>query len=304
MFAFALLAVVGLSPYTAVHGNESPARHFVGSTPCDSLPRRFLDVRPDVPCQRITWQLALATDAATGQPTTFKLFVVYGMQAQSAPGLVDGATSKQLYGTWSIGRGFRSDPNAVVYRLIAEAPLRSAEFVSIGDSILHLLNEDKTLMIGNPSWSYTLNVTNGTASGGGSRRFQPASTGHRTAAGIFEGRTPCQELASHLNVTVRAACNKIKWRLTLRNDPEAGIPATYTLEGFVYRNPPRTGRWAILENLNTGAVIYQLDPDQPRVFLSLHRADKNVLLFLNDAGDPFVGNSQFSFTLNRVADAR
>jgi hypothetical protein len=101
-------------------------------------------------------------------------------------------------------------------------------------------------------------------------------------------------------VATSSDCNKIKWRLTLHQDPATGTPTTYKLEGFVYRNPPRTGKWVVLEDASANAVVYRLDPDQPGGFLSLFRADDNILLFLNRAGDFLVGDVHYSYTLNRV----
>lgn len=130
---------------------------FVGSTPCDDLPRQFLGIPAQSPCERITWQLTLLTDQDTSLPTIYKLVSTYGMQAQSAPGFVAGGTTTEIQGTWTIVKGTKSNPDAVVYDLNAEQPRSSMSLVKVGDHLLHLLNPDKGLMIGNAAWSYTLN---------------------------------------------------------------------------------------------------------------------------------------------------
>ena len=74
------------------------------------------------------------------------------------------------------------------------------------------------------------------------------------------------------------------------------------LGGFAWRNPPKTGKWTIIRGIkgDPNAVVYQLEPDDPQSFLSFLKADENILLFLDKEQNPLVGNSHFSYTLNRV----
>lgn len=120
--------------------------------------------------------------------------------------------------------------------------------------------------------------------------------------GVFEGRTPCQELARQLNVVTSAECNKIKWRLILFQDPATHAPTSYRLEGFVYRKPPRTGKWRILKGTTTDpqAIVYQLDPEIAGGFQSFLKGDDNILFFLDKERNLLVGNEDFSYTLNRI----
>lgn len=120
--------------------------------------------------------------------------------------------------------------------------------------------------------------------------------------GHFEGRSPCQEIVQMLEVPGRDDCLKIKWQLVLFQDPVTHAPTTYALGGFAWRNPPRTGKWRIVKGSNEdpNAVVYQLDPDDPKGFLSFLKADENILFFLDKNRDLLIGNAQFSFTLNRV----
>jgi hypothetical protein len=120
--------------------------------------------------------------------------------------------------------------------------------------------------------------------------------------GYFEGRSPCREITRLLGVVGRVECFKIKWQLILFQDPATGAPTTYALGGFAWRNPPRTGKWAIVKGTkeDPNATVYQLDSDQPQGFLSFAKADENILLFLDRERNLLVGNSRFSYTLNRV----
>lgn len=120
--------------------------------------------------------------------------------------------------------------------------------------------------------------------------------------GVFDGRTPCQELASQLNEKVTSACIKIKWRLTLYNDAITGKPGGYELLGFIYKkDKPRTGKWSISKGTpaNPEAIVYQLDEPGGRT-LFLQKGDDHVLFFLDQKKNLLVGNRDFSYTLNRI----
>lgn len=122
--------------------------------------------------------------------------------------------------------------------------------------------------------------------------------------GVFEGRSPCQEIVGLLNVAGREACAKIKWRLVLYQDPVTHAPTTYALGGFMWRNPPRTGKWSIVKGtpIDPNATVYQLDPDDPQGFLSFVKADDNILFFLDKDRNLLIGNIKHSYTLNRVTN--
>ena len=120
--------------------------------------------------------------------------------------------------------------------------------------------------------------------------------------GIFDGRTPCQDLAKQLNEKITSECIKIKWRLILYKDSITGNPGKYELQGFVYKkNNPRVGKWHILKGTKADpeAIVYQLD-QQGRESLFFQKGDNNILFFLDQEKKLMVGNRDFSYTLNRV----
>lgn len=303
-----IVATLGLGSVPLPAG-PAGAAVFVGSTPCDARPRKFVGIDAASACERITWQLTFSTDELTRRPTTFSLVAVYGLSAQRAPGFVDSGTEVRLQGIWSIVKGAATGSQATAYRITAEKPQRTLHLALVSDNLLHPLNDDKSLMLGNASWSYTLSRMNAAPQtsrsvNGGLQRVSAtnvtAGSAGSNITGIFDGRTPCQELARQLNVQTSSACDKIKWRLTLYQDPKTGAPATYKLEGFVYRNPPRSGDWTIRKAAtDMHALVYQLDPDEGGEFLSFFKADEDVLFMLNKEGDFLVGNIHYSYTLNR-----
>lgn len=292
----AVLAVAALSLGGAVMAKTpSPtAARFVGTTPCDPPARQFIGIEAKVPCERITWRLALTT----GRPARYALTAAYGLQAQSAPGLVDGGTTVRLQGAWSTVQGIDAGPTAMAYRLTGETG-RSVAFAKIGETLLHLLNDDKSLAVGNSSWSYTLNSA---LPGRGAPPSTPNASARRKAAGIYEGRTPCEALAREFGIAVESDCTKLKWRLTLAQDPSSGTPTTFRLDGTPYRRHPLTGRWAILKDGPGKRTVYRLTVDQTAHVLSFLKADDNILLFLDATGGTRVGDDAFSYTLNRSSE--
>lgn len=94
-------------------------------------------------CEKIKWQLTLYHDPRAGRPTTFTFR----------------GTRATREGTWTLVRGTAPDPNATVYRLDPEPPHRPISFQKADDNILLLLDGIRRLMLGDASWSYTLNRT-------------------------------------------------------------------------------------------------------------------------------------------------
>ena len=116
--------------------------------------------------------------------------------------------------------------------------------------------------------------------------------------GVFRGRTPCQDLSAQLNAPASEACNKVKCRVILYQDPTTRAPTTYTWAG----KTNLTGNWSIVEGTKTDpkATVCQLQLPNPEGFLSLLKVDENILFLLGKDGRPLVGNIEFSYTLNRI----
>ena len=69
----------------------------------------------------------------------------------------------------------------------------------------------------------------------------------------------------------------------------------------VERETIREGKWKVTKGTktDTNAIVYQLDGFESDGPIFLLKADRNVLLFLTKDGSPLVGDSDFSYTLNR-----
>lgn len=131
------------------------SRHdeFVGSTPCHALARDFLGIPSHAACECIQWQLKLQSSDVAGRGT-YTLVTTHGISETNGLGFFQSGTRTETRGQWVTTIG---NPDRIVYRLQATAPDRSLSLVRIDENLLHLLTRDGQLMVGNDSWSCTLN---------------------------------------------------------------------------------------------------------------------------------------------------
>lgn len=287
---------------------------FEGTTPCSRLTRPLPQIPEDTDCEQMLWRLVLYQDPDTENPTTYGLNSAYGLPKQGTPDLVRGGTPIVMVGKWDIAKGTQTNPDAVVYRLDPDDPQKAVSFLKISDDILHILDRDRALMVGNGAWAYTLNrmdnqipipadQAEGSQPEGPTRPPIPSPPAGASIVGVFDGRTPCHEIVLEFtNTSPYPGCMKIKWRLTLYEDQKTGAPSTYLYmgtRGFTQ------GIWTILQESeqHPNAIIYQLNPDhsqQPVYFL---KADENHLFLLDEGLNFQVGNALFSYTLSRTDKA-
>jgi hypothetical protein len=112
---------------------------FEGRTPCGRIAVEFTGF-PGEGCEKIKWRLTLYQDSVTGRPTTFRYQ----------------GTRTTREGNWVLSRGTPSDPGATVVRLTPAAPHRAIAFQKV-DDVLLLLDGTGKAVVGDASWSYTLN---------------------------------------------------------------------------------------------------------------------------------------------------
>ena len=166
-------------------------------------------------------------------------------------------------------------------------------------------------MVGNGGWSYTLNradsaekpVDPSLAANAPDMSYpiSPFAIGPNVF-GVFEGRSPCHGIARELNLPQHAGCHKVKWRVTLYQNPETSVPTTYKIEGTLHRQRVREGTWSIVRGakIDPNATVYRLNPTETEAALLLLKADNNILFFLDQSRELLVGHADFSYTLNRV----
>jgi hypothetical protein len=299
--------LAGCAARTPVHTVQAATLGvFEGTTPCHNIPRPLPQIPANIDCELMTWKLTLYQDPDSGSPTTFSLASAYGLTQPNTPGIRGGGTKVEMAGQWALARGTKTDPGAAVYRLNPDNPSRSISFVKLDEYLLHVLDRDKGLMVGNAAWSYTLNRTDkarGESSPPGTNPasrppIPPLPTGSSTF-GVFEGRTACGDVALQFTLFPASECRLIKWRLTLYQDPGTGAPTTFALKGT---RGDREGTWTILRGAraNPAADVYRFVPGNRQQAASFLKADDNTLLLLDRDGNLTVGDPIISNTLSRV----
>jgi hypothetical protein len=123
----------------AAQSRSSVLGVFEGRTPCGRIAVEFTGF-PGDGCEKIKWRLTLFQDSASGRPTTFRYQ----------------GTRTSREGTWALSRGTPSDPGAAVVRLTPAAPHPAIAFQKV-DDVLLLLDGAGNAVVGDASWSYTLN---------------------------------------------------------------------------------------------------------------------------------------------------
>lgn len=135
------------------------SERFVASTPCGGIFQSLLSMPSNAACDFIKWEIIFQRDTQTQTPTDFQLQATYGVYQPNTNLFAGGGTPITITGKWDITKGTKNNPNALVYRLLADQPDKTLSFVKMDDNLLHLLYGDKSLMIGTPSHSYTFNKT-------------------------------------------------------------------------------------------------------------------------------------------------
>jgi hypothetical protein len=137
---------------------------FAGTTPCGNVirPLHKINAEADCPageckCIMVEWELTLFQDANTKEPTRYTLkginrHIVKETNMYSEPGI-----KSEVEGKWTIVRGTKTKPDAIYYQLNPGKPGMDLRFLKLGDNLLHIVDQDEKLMIGNEFFSYTLN---------------------------------------------------------------------------------------------------------------------------------------------------
>jgi hypothetical protein len=271
---------------------------FVGTTPGSQSIRQLLQISSDPEPEVIRWKLTLYQEEKTLASAGYQLRCDYGLTAPGEPGMAKGIKTLERQGVWTRSQGSKSNPAAQ----------------QIDDNVLHVLNPDRSLMIGNGGWSYSLNRAERAEElvDPALSRFEPDMSYRISAlatgpavAGVFEGRSPCRGIARQLRIPSHPACLKAKWRVTLYQNPETLTPTIYRIEGTFFRRGAVEGTWAHVRTRNgAGPIVYRLTPGSNGTALYLLKGDDNVLFFLDQKEQLLVGNLYFSYTLNRRAPPR
>lgn len=265
---------------------------FEATTPCSGIKPPLPQIPQGTNCEMTIWKITFNSDK------TYTLLATYGMTQPNATRVKNGGTQISLQGTWS------QDPITGIVNLTSSDSQSQISFMKITDELIHLLDVDKKMMVGNGGWSYTLNKIN-------SRLRSESKNTHivtskELATGVYEGRTPCQNsllVFTKSFVESSQGCERIKWLITFYQDAK-GNPTRYIF-GIQGRNDSHQGTWHAIQGTlsNSEAIIYQLQPDDNRQIIFLLKFGDDHLLFLDENMNLLIGNKYLSYTLSKTADS-
>lgn len=259
-----------------VSGASSKESIYTASTPAGHVVRSFLQIPLSDSVDFIRWRLVLSEGR-------YNLYCNYGIGKPNTNGFINGGDKIELYGI------VKKEEN--IYQLQNGAII--LKLYQLNPDLLHLLDENNNLLVGNGGWSYTLNNVKPVVAGLVNKKQYPAALKDSMA---FEGRTPCKIPGI---VPAGTSCYKLKWYVVLYASAEKNKPGTYRIKGTPFRRlESKSGNWEIITRAD-GITVYQLKDDKNHGFLSLVKPDENILLFIDTNGKLLVGDENFSYTLNR-----
>lgn len=269
---------------------------YVGSSPAGQEILQTLGIDRTGTLDLIEWHLLLRGSERSGD---FDLQLDYGRAANGSPGLDTQAAHTRRQGTWT-----SENVPGIAGRVLRLAG--GPDLVQVTPDVLHVLNVHGTLMVGDGGWSYTLSREPAAepipdpavlaSQPDMSYRLLPLATGADTF-GVFEGRTPCRGIAALLAIVPPDSCVKVKWRITLSQDPESSRPTRYRIEGSLHRQTAREGTWS-MTRATLGNTVIRLAATAAEAEMQLLVGDADVLFILDDSGHPIVGHALHSYTLN------
>ena len=246
-----------------------------GSTPAANIIRLFLEIPLSDSVDFIRWKLTLIDNQ-------YQLECNYGIGKPNTNGFINGGKKIGLNGAVRKVKDY--------YELQHRGNI--LKLTKLNADILHILNTDNSLLVGNGAWSYTLN------------NITPLSTDQINITAkqtvlkdsmAFEGRTPCHVPGI---IGTGVECYKLKWYIVLYANVEKNEPGNYKIYGTLWRkDDARTGNWKIIAG-KKGNIIYQLADGKGNGFLYLLKLDEHILMFTDAKGKLLVGDEDFSYTLN------
>jgi hypothetical protein len=249
---------------------------YTGSTPAASLIRSFLGISMNDSIDFIRWQLVLDGE-------TYTLNCNYGIGKPNTNGFIDGGKKVTLKGALK--------KEKIIYTF--QNGNNILRVTQLNENLIHLLDANNSLLVGNGGWSYTLNNSEPVITDEVNIIAQPSLWKDSIA---FEGRTPCNVPGV---IPEGMQCYKLKWYIILYAGNENSKTGTYRVFGTPYRSSNgKTGNWKIITGKND-RVIYQMNDDNGNGFLYLLKLDEHILVFTDAQGKLLTGNKDFSYTLNR-----
>ena len=254
-------------------GHVDKEMNYTASTPADSAVRDFLMISQADSIDFIRWKLKIA------DLKEFTLSCSYGIGKPNTNGFID-EKKVQLKGTVNLSSGI----------MTLNHHGKSLSLLVLNDNIIHLLNNDGSMMTGNGGWSYTLNSIKQVPTS--EINLKPKNTGFKDSI-VFEGRTPCRGIEELMEGKARPECYKKKWLVYLYKTSPSASSGTYKIGSMEIRK----GNWK-LKGDGKGKIIYSLDLNNGNTLDLLH-TDENIVYLMDGKGGIMVGDHDFSYSLNR-----
>ncbi|ACT96553.1 hypothetical protein Dfer_5360 [Dyadobacter fermentans DSM 18053] len=141
--------------------NVSPTPDtFVAATPCGDVPRHQLGIPADLECEMIKWRLTFRRDPRRQGRDDFRLQYTYGMTKPGTRGFMNNGTSNEISGTFRITENKGATTGRYIFTLQPTGSKTPIAFLQLNEHLLHLLDQQGHLMIGNAGFSYTFNKQN------------------------------------------------------------------------------------------------------------------------------------------------
>ena len=255
---------------------NSKETNYTASTPADPIIKKFLGIPLTDSIDFIRWKLSL-------NDLKYSLECNYGIGKPNTNGFYNGGKKIALSGP------VKRDKNTY----LLHNGNQILKLIELNANLLHILNEDNSLLKGGGGWSYAINNIIPSANDKVSITAKQTIIKDSIA---FEGRTPCGVPGI---IEPGKECYKLKWLIVFYGDPAKKEPDTYKLLGTPYRvEGGRRGNWKIMAGKD-GRIIYQLYDEKGNPFIHLLKLDEGVLIFTDAKGNLLVGDHDFSYTLNR-----
>ena len=263
-------------PFLFLFPDSAKETKYTGSTPANQHVRAFLGISFTDSIDFIRWNVVFENDKYT-------LRCNYGIGKPNTKGFINGGKWVELHGAW------KKDGN--YYYLKNEN--KSLILLEVNTDLLHIIDGNNNLSVGNGGWSYTLNRIAPVVTDEITITFKKPILKDSTA---YQGRTPCGVPGIH---SIEKTCYKLKWSLVLYADRKSNEPRTYKLSGTAWeQRPGKVGEWKIVRGKH-GRIIYQLKDENGGVLINLVQLDDNILAFADAEEKLLVGDEDFSYTLSR-----
>jgi hypothetical protein len=253
------------------------SQNFIGSTPANAAVKSFLGIPLSDSVDFIRWKLNINAEK-------FDLSCNYGIGKPGTNGFIDGGKHVGFSGLTRMEKSY----------FILRHENKMLWLIQINQDLLHLLDSQKKLLIGNGGWSYTLNNFAPSHSPINNLRSLPMVIRDST---VFDGRTPCGVPDI---IEPGKLCYKLKWRIVLYANAAYPGDGRYRVLGTGLRaEGGRKGNWTRI-NSRDEKIMYELKDSDGNGWLYLQQLDDHILIFSDRSGKLLVGDEDFSYTLNRM----